>query len=199
MAEFSAADAKSRIDELCDRLNYYSYRYYVDNESDVSDYEYDMLQRELKSLEEQYPEYLRPDSPTQRVGGEAQSVFIPVTHEVRMESLQDAFDFAEIDDFDRRVGEAVSDYSYVVEPKIDGLSVSLEYENGLFVRGSTRGDGDTGEDHGTRLAPVGLILGQRYAVDPGGLREFFLCPAQLLTGAADAVTQSLVHKATPPL
>ena len=105
MAEFSAAEAKSRIDELCDRLNFYSYRYYVDNESDISDYEDDRLQRELKSLEAQYPEFLRPDSPTQRVGGEAQSVFTPVSHEVRMESLQDAFDFEEIDDFDRRVSE----------------------------------------------------------------------------------------------
>ena len=157
MAEFSAAEAKSRIDELCDRLNFYSYRYYVDNESDISDYEYDMLQRELKSLEAQYPEFLRPDSPTQRVGGEAQSVFTPVSHEVRMESLQDAFDFEEIDDFDRRVSETVPAYSYVVEPKIDGLSVSLEYENGLFVRGSTRGDGDTGEDITANLRTVRTI------------------------------------------
>ncbi len=76
--------AKQRIDALCEQLNYYSYRYYVDNESDVSDYEYDMLQRELKALEGKYPEFLRPDSPTQRVGGEAQSVFSPVVHTVRM-------------------------------------------------------------------------------------------------------------------
>ena len=157
MADFTAAEAKSRIDELCDRLNWYSYRYYVDNESDVSDYEYDMLQRELKSLEERYPEFLRPDSPTQRVGGEAQSVFTPVTHEVRMESLQDAFDFGEIDDFDRRVSEAAESYSYVVEPKIDGLSVSLEYVNGVFVRGSTRGDGDVGEDITANLKTVRTI------------------------------------------
>ena len=157
MADRSAAEAKSRIDELCDRLNWYSYRYYVDNESDVSDYEYDMLQRELKSLEERYPEFLRPDSPTQRVGGEAQSMFTPVAHEVRMESLQDAFAFEEIDDFDRRVSEAAGSYSYVVEPKIDGLSVSLEYENGVFVRGSTRGDGDVGEDITANLKTVRTI------------------------------------------
>ncbi len=157
MADFTPAEAKSRIDELCDRLNYYSYRYYVDNENDVSDYEYDMLQRELKSLEERFPEYLRPDSPTQRVGGEAQSVFTPVTHEVRMESLQDAFDFGEIDDFDRRVSETAETYSYVVEPKIDGLSVSLEYENGVFIRGSTRGDGDVGEDITANLKTVRTI------------------------------------------
>ena len=157
MADLSPAEAKSRIDELCDRLNRYSYRYYVENESDVSDYEYDMLQRELKALEEEYPAFLRPDSPTQRVGGEAQSEFTPVAHEVRMESLQDAFDFGEIDDFDRRVSETAQAYSYVVEPKIDGLSVSLEYENGVFVRGSTRGDGDVGEDITANLRTVRTI------------------------------------------
>ena len=139
-------EAKKRIDELCDRLNFLSYKYYVDNESPVSDYDYDMLQRELKSLEEQYPEFLRADSPTVRVGGMAESIFTPVTHEVKMESLQDAFSYEEIDDFDRRVGDSVNGYTYVVEPKIDGLSVSLEYENGLLIRGSTRGDGRTGED-----------------------------------------------------
>ena len=125
-------EAKKRIDELCDRLNFLSYKYYVDNESPVSDYDYDMLQRELKSLEEQYPEFLRADSPTVRVGGMAESIFTPVTHEVKMESLQDAFSYEEIDDFDRRVGDSVNGYTYVVEPKIDGLSVALEYENGIF-------------------------------------------------------------------
>ena len=118
-------EAKARIDELCDKLNYYSYRYYVENESDIADYEYDMLQRELLGLEEANPEFIRPDSPTRRVGGEAARMFTPVTHEVPMESLQDAFDFGEIDDFDRRVSEAAETYSYVVEPKIAGLSVSL--------------------------------------------------------------------------
>ena len=157
MEEHPAQAAKRRIDELCDRLNYYSYRYYVDNESDISDYEYDTLQRELKDLEERYPAYIRPDSPTQRVGGEAQSVFTPVTHEVRMESLQDAFDFSEIDDFDRRVKETGNVCSYVVEPKIDGLSVSLEYRDGVFVRGSTRGDGDIGEDITANLKTVRSI------------------------------------------
>lgn len=148
---------KDRIDELCEKLNYYSYRYYVENENDVSDYEYDMLQRELKELEEQHPELVRSDSPTQRVGGQADNTFAEVVHTVRMESLQDAFSFSEIDDFDVRVRESIPSASYVVEPKIDGLSVSLEYENGVFVRGSTRGDGDIGEDITENLRTVRTI------------------------------------------
>ena len=151
------AQAKRRIDELTDKLNYHSYQYYVENESDISDHEYDMLQRELIALETAYPEYRRPDSPTGRVGGQAQSLFSPVTHEVRMESLQDAFSFEEIDDFDARVRERFPDAGYVVEPKIDGLSVSLEYVNGVFVRGSTRGDGDVGEDITENLRTVKSI------------------------------------------
>ena len=151
-------DAKKRIDELCRLLNHYSYRYYVENENDVSDYEYDMLQRELARLEEEYPELVPPDSPTQRVGGQADaSLFAPVTHEVRMESLQDAFSYEEIEDFTRRVEERFPGAGYVVEPKIDGLSVSLEYENGVFTRGSTRGDGVTGEDITQNLRTVRSI------------------------------------------
>ena len=149
--------AKKRIDELTDALNRYSYQYYVENASEITDYEYDMLQRELKSLETEYPEFKRPDSPTARVGGQAQSLFTPVTHEVRMESLQDAFSFEEIEDFDARVRERFPGAGYVVEPKIDGLSVSLEYENGVFVRGSTRGDGDVGEDITENLRAVRTV------------------------------------------
>lgn len=149
--------AKKRIDELTDKLNYYSKRYYVDNENDISDYEYDMLQRELMGLENEYPKYRRTDSPTQRIGGMAENTFEAVVHEVRMESLQDAFSFEEIDDFDRRVRESVENASYVVEPKIDGLSVSLEYVNGVFTRGSTRGDGVTGEDITANLRTVRSI------------------------------------------
>jgi len=150
-------DIKERIDRLCEKLNYHSYQYYVENSSDISDYEYDMLQRELKELEEKYPQYVRPDSPTGRVGGQAQSLFTPVNHTVRMESLQDAFSFEEIDDFDARVRESFPGASYVVEPKIDGLSVSLEYENGVLRRGSTRGDGDVGEDITENLKTVKSI------------------------------------------
>lgn len=148
---------RERMDALCDKLNFHSYQYYVENNSDISDYEYDMLQRELLALEAQYPEFRRPDSPTTRVGGQAQSLFTEVRHEVRMESLQDAFSYGEIDDFDARVKERFPDATYVVEPKIDGLSVSLEYENGVFVRGSTRGDGDVGEDITENLRTVRSI------------------------------------------
>ncbi len=151
------AEAKKRIDELCEQLNLYSYKYYVENESPVSDYEYDMLQRELKNLEELFPEYLRADSPTGRVGGERENTFEPVTHEVRLESLQDAFSYEEIDDFARRVGDAAEEFTLVTEPKIDGLSVSLEYKNGVFVRGATRGDGNVGEDITENLKTVKSI------------------------------------------
>lgn len=151
------AQAKNRIDELCEKLNYYSYRYYVENENDISDYEYDMLQRELKALEEEHPEFLRADSPTQRVGGMAENTFEAVIHEVKMESLQDAFSFEEIEDFDRRVKETVGEADYVVEPKIDGLSVSLQYRDGVFVKGSTRGDGTVGEDITENLKTVRTI------------------------------------------
>lgn len=151
------ATAKKRIDELCELLNFYTYKYYVENESPVSDYEYDMLQRELKNLEELFPELLRPDSPTLRVGGEAENTFAPVEFEVKLESLQDAFSYEEIDDFDRRVRTAADEYSYVVEPKIDGLSVNLEYVDGIFVRGATRGDGNIGEDITENLKTVKSI------------------------------------------
>ena len=139
-------DTVKRAEKLRKDLNYYSYRYYVDNENDIDDYEYDMMMRELKAIEEEYPELITPDSPTRRVGGEATNMFESVAHTVKMESLQDAFSFDEIRDFDRRVKDAVTNATYVVEPKIDGLSVSLEYRDGVFVRGSTRGDGSVGED-----------------------------------------------------
>ena len=150
-------EARLKIDELCDKLNFFSYKYYVENESPVSDYEYDMLQRELKNLEEQYPEFVRADSPNLRVGGEAENPFEPVHHEVKLESLQDAFSYEEIDDFNRRVTDTVSECTYVVEPKIDGLSVSLQYKNGTFVKGATRGDGNTGEDITENLKTVKSI------------------------------------------
>ena len=150
-------EAEARIKELRDELNYYSYRYYVENESDVSDYEYDMKMRELVALEEKYPALKTADSPTSRVGGSAESQFSPVEHTVVMESLQDAFSEEELRDFDRRVRDAVPDPVYVVEPKIDGLSVSLEYRDGVFVRGSTRGDGRTGEDITENLRTVRTI------------------------------------------
>lgn len=146
-----------RVQELRDKLNYYSRKYYVDDDPEIEDYEYDMLQRELKAIEDKYPDLVTPDSPTVRVGGSAENLFSKVEHRVRMESLQDAFSFAEIEEFDRRVRETERDVHYVVEPKIDGLSVSLEYTNGVLTRGSTRGDGDVGEDVTANLRTVRSI------------------------------------------
>ncbi|MDE5995458.1 MAG: NAD-dependent DNA ligase LigA, partial [Eubacterium sp.] len=137
---------KEKIEELRKTLRYHSDRYYNDDAPEIEDYEYDMMMRELKKLEEQYPEFDTDDSPTKRVGGKADNSFESVVHTVRMESLQDAFSKDEIYDFDNRVHNVVSSPKYCVEPKIDGLSVSLEYVNGVFVRGSTRGDGNVGED-----------------------------------------------------
>lgn len=121
-------------------------RYYVEDAPSVSDYEYDMLMRRLKEIEKEHPELVTPDSPTQRVGGEALTAFESVRHEIPMDSLQDVFSKEELADFDARVKDVVPDAEYAVELKIDGLSVSVEYENGALVRGVTRGDGITGED-----------------------------------------------------
>ncbi len=137
---------KNKIKDLRAQLRYHSERYYNDDAPEIEDYEYDMMMRELKALEEKYPEYDTPDSPTKKVGGKADNTFESVVHTVRMESLQDAFSKDEIYDFEKRVTDTVSNVKYVVEPKIDGLSVSLEYRDGIFYRGSTRGDGDIGED-----------------------------------------------------
>lgn len=139
-------EAKTRIDELVELLNYHSRLYYVENKNEISDYEYDMLQNELKKLEADYPQFIRRDSPTQRVGGEAVSIFEEVRHTVQMGSIQDVFSFAEVEQFVNTVRQTVDRPKFVVEPKIDGLSVSLEYHNGEFSIGSTRGDGFVGEN-----------------------------------------------------
>ena len=139
-------EIQSEIEELRKTLRYHSNRYYNDDSPEIEDYEYDMMMRRLQELESKYPEYDSPDSPTKRVGGSADNSFESVAHTVRMESLQDAFSEDELYDFEKRVTDVVEHPRYCVEPKIDGLSVSLEYRNGVFVRGSTRGDGDVGED-----------------------------------------------------
>lgn len=148
---------KLRAEELRKELNHHIYRYYVENENDISDYEYDMLMRELDSIEKEYPELLTADSPTHRVGGQADGLFEKVVHTVKMESLQDAFSHIEVRDFNKRVKDVFSNAEYVVEPKIDGLSVSLEYTNGVFTRGSTRGDGAVGEDITANLRTIKTI------------------------------------------
>ena len=139
-------EIKERVNALRESLTYHSRKYYVEDSPEISDYEYDMMFAQLKALEEQYPELYDPASPTQRVGGEALDKFEKVTHTVRMDSLSDVFSFEETEDFCRRMSEELSSATYSVEPKIDGLSVSLIYENGELVRGATRGDGNVGED-----------------------------------------------------
>lgn len=148
--------AKAEIEALVAELNHHSYLYYVLDTPSITDYEYDMKQNKLKKLEEKYPELVLPYSPTQRVGGVASNQFEKVSHVIQMGSLQDVFSFEEIEAFDARCREAVKP-SYVVEAKIDGLSVSLEYENGLFVRGSTRGDGFVGENVTANLKTIASI------------------------------------------
>ena len=135
-----------RVKELRKSLTYHSQRYYVYDSPEISDYEYDMMFDELKKLEEQYPELYDEASPTQRVGGKALDKFEKVTHSVKMDSLSDVFSFEEAEDFCKKMSEALEAPTYSVEPKIDGLSVSLIYENGELVRGATRGDGNVGED-----------------------------------------------------
>lgn len=139
-------EIENKIEDLRKTLRYHSNRYYNDDAPEIEDYEYDMMMRDLKKLEEEYPEYDTPDSPTKKVGGKADNSFESVEHTIRMESLQDAFSKEELREFDNRVKESEKNVNYVVEPKIDGLSVSLEYRDGVFFRGSTRGNGDVGED-----------------------------------------------------
>lgn len=139
-------EAQKLLEELREQVRYHSRKYYTEDDPEISDREYDMLYRRLEDLEAQFPDLVTADSPTQKVGGAVYNTFAPVVHQVPLESLHDSFSEEELLAFDRRVREAVGPVEYVVEPKFDGLSVALEYENGRFVRGSTRGDGVTGED-----------------------------------------------------
>lgn len=148
---------EKRISELTDELNYHNYKYYVEDKPEISDFEFDRLLVELEELENKYPQFKRADSPAARVGGEAVKSFAEVHHEVAMLSQQKAFSRDEILDFDRRVKAVVPNAEYVVEQKIDGLSVSLEYVDGVFTRGSTRGDGITGEDVTENLRTIRTI------------------------------------------
>ena len=147
-------DAREQIITLREKLRYHNDKYYNQDSPEISDYEYDMMQRELRALEAAHPEYADADSPTQRVGGTASGRFAKVTHAYPLESLQDVFSFDELSKFYTRVEGAVGQAEYVVEYKIDGLSVALEYENGEFVRGATRGDGQVGEDVTANLKTI---------------------------------------------
>ena len=150
--------AEKRVKELQDLLNQYNYEYHVLDKPSVPDSEYDRLLKELIQLEEQYPHLKTPDSPTQRVGGDVLDAFEKVQHRTPMLSLGNAFNEADLRDFDRKVRQAVGDrYQYVCELKIDGLAVSLRYEDGQFVQGATRGDGTTGEDITANLRTIKSI------------------------------------------
>lgn len=148
---------KNKIEELTNLLEYHSKKYYIDDNPEITDFEYDKLMRELETLEAQYPQYAFASSPTKRVGGMPLDKFEQVVHEVKMESLRDAFSEKELWDFDTAVSGKISEYSYVVEHKIDGLSVSLEYRDGEFVRGSTRGDGIIGEDVTSNIRTINTV------------------------------------------
>ena len=139
-------DFEAQAARLREVLNEHNYNYYVLDAPTISDFEYDKMLRELEELEAAHPELVTPDSPTQRVGGKALDSFQQVAHRVPLQSLQDVFSPDELLDFDRRVRESGIQPEYLLEPKVDGLSVALEYENGVFVRGATRGDGQVGED-----------------------------------------------------
>lgn len=150
-------DELQRISDLRSQLNEWSHQYYVLDAPTVSDYDYDMALRELEQLEAKHPETVTPDSPTQRVGGEALTSFAPVHHPVPLESLQDVFSDAEMLEFIDRIAAGTENAAFIVEPKVDGLSIALEYENGVFVRGATRGDGQTGEDVTENLRTIRSI------------------------------------------
>lgn len=150
-------DAKKRVDELHKLLNQYGYEYYVLDKPSVPDSEYDKRMQELIALETEFPQLKTPNSPTQRIGGEVLEGFQKVRHRIPMLSLANAFNEADLRDFDRRVRQTVGDTAYVCELKIDGLAVSLRYENGVFVQGSTRGDGTVGEDITVNLRTVRSI------------------------------------------
>lgn len=147
--------AKLRIKELSDTLKYHNRKYYIEDSPEIEDFEYDRMLRELENLESEFPQFKTEDSPTQNVGGAVSRLFSEVEHKVKMESLQDVFSFDEFRSFAEKIDLSRTEFS--VEPKIDGLSVSLEYKDGLFFRGSTRGDGEKGEDVTANLLQIESI------------------------------------------
>ena len=155
-------EAKKRIEELREKTEYYARKYYDDDKPEISDFEYDMLMVELRNLEKEYPEFISKDSLTQKVGGHVKEGFQKVTHEVPLQSLQDVFSLEEVEEFDERIRKqaeenGIKEVNYVVETKIDGLSAALEYKQGKFVRGATRGNGLIGEDVTENLKTVKTI------------------------------------------
>ena len=137
---------KEQMDQLTDELIVHAKKYYEEDAPEISDFEYDALSRQLRQLEQEYPQWARADSPTQRIGGEPLEGFDEVRHDYPMERLQDVFSYEELWDFDRKIKEQFPQALYSVEVKIDGLSVALDYRDGLFYQGATRGNGVVGED-----------------------------------------------------
>ena len=151
------SEAKKEIEKLCDEINSHNYKYYVENSPVISDYEFDLLLKKLEALEAKFPDLITSDSPTQRVGGEPLEGFSTVKHKVAMLSLDNTYTYDELREFDERVKKNVGDVEYVVEPKIDGAGVALLYENGVLVRGVTRGDGVQGDDITSNLKTIHSI------------------------------------------
>jgi len=154
-------EAKVQVEELRQKLEYYANKYYDEDKPEITDYEYDMMLNKLKALEKEFPELISPDSLTQKVGGHIKEGFEEVVHEVPLQSLQDVFSFEELREFDNRIKnrakEENEETTYVVETKIDGLSMSLEYVDGIFIRGATRGNGLIGEDVTDNLRTIKSI------------------------------------------
>lgn len=154
-------EATKEVLELREKLEYYAKKYYDEDSPEITDYEYDMMMNKLKALEKEFPELVTKDSLTQKVGGHVKEGFKQVQHEVPLQSLQDIFSFEELKEFDERMEkqskEEAEELNYVVETKIDGLSVALEYVDGIFVRGATRGNGLIGEDVTDNLRTIKSI------------------------------------------
>ncbi len=157
MTTVNKKEAKKQIEELRKQIDYHNYQYYVLNNPVISDYEYNQLLRQLQNLETEFPNLVTPESPTQRVGGQPVEGFQTITHKVAMLSLDNAYTFDELKEFDARVQKNVGPVEYVAEPKIDGLGVALLYENSVFVRGATRGDGAKGDDITQNLKTIHSI------------------------------------------
>lgn len=166
---------KEKIMALTTSLNEHNYNYYVLDKPSITDYEYDMLLKELEELEEKYPEFRAVDSPTQRVGGEALDAFSQVNHTTRLLSLDNSYNSSDLRDFDKRLKKEISDIEYIVEMKIDGLSVALKYEKGILVQGATRGNGEVGEDVTQNVKTIKSIpLKLKEAVDIEVRGEIFI-------------------------
>ena len=189
--------AKERIEELRKKTEYYAQKYYDDDNPEITDFEYDMMMLELRTLESQNPEFITKDSLTQKVGGHVKEGFTKVEHEVPLQSLQDVFNFEEIEAFDERVKKVASEngideVKYVVETKIDGLSSALEYKDGKLVRGATRGNGLVGEDVTENLKTIKTIpqeLPEKINITVRG--EVFISKKEFVANARNAAAGSL--------